>query len=216
MNRARPAVRGRGGIYHQRATSTGITDWPTPQWVVDQLAAEFGPFELDPAATAENAKAPAYFTADSDGLVQPWHGRVFCNPPHGRYVTPRWLAKARAEVDSGHAVRVVCLVPARVGTWWWRECEADPAVFVRVIGRTRWRVDARGEAPFDSAVIVFGAVDGRHGRYPSTRANPACPLPYRRFWPARRDAQTCSPACRKTLSRSRLRTGSVTRTSETR
>lgn len=33
-------------------------EWPTPQWLVDQLAAEFGPFDLDPAATPGNAKAP--------------------------------------------------------------------------------------------------------------------------------------------------------------
>ena len=31
-----------------------------------QLAAKFGPFYLDPAAAAVNAKAPAYFTVDQD------------------------------------------------------------------------------------------------------------------------------------------------------
>jgi len=64
--------------YHDMAASTGspgayrngITEWSTPQWLVDQLAAEFGPFDLDPAATAENAKAPAYITVDGDGLAQ--------------------------------------------------------------------------------------------------------------------------------------------------
>jgi phage N-6-adenine-methyltransferase len=198
--------------YHARASSTGspgsypngTTEWPTPQWLVDQLAAEFGPFDLDPAATAENAKAPVYFTADVDGLAQSWHGRVFCNPPYGKSVTPRWLAKARREVGLGHARLVVCLVPARVGTAWWRECEADPAVFVRVIGRIRWHPVDRGEAPFDSAVIVFGELPGRHGRYPGVCANPGCSLPYRRFWPARSDARTCSPACRQAVRRSRV------------
>jgi phage N-6-adenine-methyltransferase len=164
--------------YHDMAASTGspgayrngITEWSTPQWLVDQLAAEFGPFDLDPAATAENAKAPAYITVDGDGLAQDWHGRVWCNPPYGKTSTPRWLAKARREVDIGHAERVVCLVPARVGTAWWRECEVDPAVFARVIGRIRWHPADGGEAPFDSAVIVFDDVDGRHGRYPATCA----------------------------------------------
>ena len=101
----------------------------------------------------------------------------------------------------------MCLVPARVGTAWWRECAVDPAVFVRVIGRIMWAVDRRGEAPFDSAVIVFGALPGRHGRSPAPCANPACPGPYRRFWPARADAMTCSPRCRKALSRSRVTAG---------
>jgi hypothetical protein len=71
----------------------------------------------------------------------------------------------------------------RVETIWWRECEADPTVFVRVIGRIRWQADKRGEAPFVSAIIVFGKLPGPHGRYPAECANPACPRPYRRFWP---------------------------------
>ena len=197
--------------YHEFATSTGgpggngATRWSTPWWLVDQLAEEFGPFDLDPAADAANAKAPAYFTPEVDGLAQRWHGRVWLNPPYGKTSTPRWLAKAKAEVDAGHAERVVCLVPARVGTAWWRECEVDPAVFVRVIGRIKWAVDRRGEAPFDSAVIVFGRLSGRHGRWPSTCANPGCLRPYRRFWPAQRNRRTCSDRCRKAVSRSRPR-----------
>jgi hypothetical protein len=126
---------------------------------------------------------------------------VWLNPPYGKTSTPRWLAKAQAEVDLRHAALVVCLVPARVSTRWWRECEADPQVFVRVIGRIRWHLVDRGEAPFASAVIVFGRLAGRHGRYPSVCANPACPRPYRRFWPAQRNHRTCSDRCRQAVWR---------------
>jgi phage N-6-adenine-methyltransferase len=198
--------------YHEVAASTGspgsyphgTTEWPTPQWLVDQLAEEFAPggFDLDPAATAENAKSTRFFTAAVDGLSQAWKARtVWCNPPYGKLSTPAWLAKARHEVDSGNAALVVCLVRVSAGSAWWREAEADPRVFVRVIGRIRWRVDARGEAPFDSAIIVFGA-KGRHGTQPSTCANPECPRPYRRFWPAQRNRKTCSDRCRQALYRS--------------
>lgn len=202
--------------YHNAASSTGspgaypngTTEWPTPQWLVDQLAAEFAPegFNLDPAASPENTKAPEYFTAEVDGLTRPWHGRVWCNPPYGKTSTPRWLAKAKAEVDQGRADLAVCLVPARVETSWWRQYEADPEVFTRVIGRIKWSADRRGEAPFASAIIVFGKLTGRHGKYPAVCANPACPHPYRRFWPAQSNRQTCSDRCRKALSRSRTRT----------
>jgi phage N-6-adenine-methyltransferase len=186
--------------YYGRPSAS--TEWPTPQWLVDDLADEFTPggFDLDPAATAANAKAPRFFTVDQDGLSQPWYARaVWLNPPYDR--TPRWLAKARTEVDLGRTGLVVCLVPASVDTAWWRAAMADPAVFVRVIGRIRWRPDRRGEAWFASAIIVFGELTGRHGRYPAVCANPACPRPYRRFWPARSDARTCSHACRQALHR---------------
>jgi phage N-6-adenine-methyltransferase len=200
--------------FHGMASSTGspgafqngITEWPTPQWLVDELAAEFAPggFDLDPAATPGNAKAPRYFTTVVNGLAQPWHARAaWLNPPYGKTSTPRWLAKAEAEVDLGHSGLVVCPVPARVETAWWRACEADPGVFVRVVGRIRWAAGQRDEAPFASAIIVFGHLAGRHGRYPSTCANPACPRPYRRFWPAQRNRRTCSDRCRQALHRSR-------------
>jgi phage N-6-adenine-methyltransferase len=142
--------------FHDMAAATGspgayrngITEWPTPQWLVDQLAAEFAPggFDLDPAADASIAKAPRYFTAVDDGLALPWHARaVWLNPSYGKTWTPQWLAKAKAEVDCGNAGLVICLVPARVETAWWREYEADPAVFTRVIGRIRWSADRRAK-----------------------------------------------------------------------
>ena len=88
--------------YFDTATSLATPEWPTPQWLADQLAAEFGPFDTDPAATAENAKAPAYYTAADDGLSLPWKGRVWLNPPYGRTDAHgrgigAWMAKAADE-----------------------------------------------------------------------------------------------------------------------
>lgn len=202
--------------YHAMASSTGspgsypngTTEWPTPQWLVDQLAEEFAPggFDLDPAATPGNAKAPRFFTADDDGLAQPWHARAVClNPPYGKTSTPRWLAKPQAEVDLGHAALVVCLVPARVSTRWWRECEADPQLFVRVIGGSGGPLTGAARHRSTQRSLCSASSLGGMGRYPAVCANPACPRPYRKFWPARSDARTCSPACRKAVSRSQVR-----------
>lgn len=99
--------------YMDVATSSASPEWPTPQWLVDSLAAEFGPFDTDPAATAYNAKAPVFYTEQDDGLAQPWKGRVWLNPPYGRTIGT-WMAKACAEVANGNAERVVTLPPARV------------------------------------------------------------------------------------------------------
>jgi hypothetical protein len=40
-----------------------------------------------------------YFTEVDNGLVLPWHGRVFVNPPYGREIR-LWVQKARAECRS--------------------------------------------------------------------------------------------------------------------
>lgn len=180
--------------YLEAVTSSATVEWATPPWLAGQLAAEFGPFDTDPCATPENAKAPLFYTMADDGLSQPWKGRVWLNPPYGRTIGA-WMARARAEVANGNAERVVCLPPARVDTAWWRDSVAAASLVRIWPGRIKFG-DGTSPAPFPSAVVVFGKLPGRHGTSHKTCAT--CDGVY---WPARADARTCSPACRQRMSR---------------
>ena len=180
--------------YMETATRSESPEWPTPQWLVDQLAAEFGPFDTDPAATRSNAKAPLFYTQEDDGLSQPWKGRVWLNPPYGRTIG-LWMARARDQVADRVANRVVCVVPARVDTRWWRDSVAAASLVRFWPGRIAF-ADGTQPAPFPSAIIVFGRLPGRHGTSHKT-----CVICDGIYWPARADAKTCSPKCRRQLSR---------------
>ena len=180
--------------YMETATRSESPEWPTPQWLVDQLAAEFGPFDTDPAATRSNAKAPLFYTQEDDGLSQPWKGRVWLNPPYGRTIG-LWMARARDQVADRVADRVVCVVPARVDTRWWRDSVAAASLVRFWPGRIAF-ADGTQPAPFPSAIIVFGRLPGRHGTSHKT-----CVICDGIYWPARADAKTCSPKCRRQLSR---------------
>lgn len=59
-------------------------EWATPSDFFARIQERYGPFDLDPAATAANAKAPRFFTKEDNGLAQEWRGAVYCNPPYGR------------------------------------------------------------------------------------------------------------------------------------
>lgn len=48
-------------------------DWCTPQAFFDELDREFH-FDLDAAASSENAKCKRYFTKETDGLKNSWGG----------------------------------------------------------------------------------------------------------------------------------------------
>jgi phage N-6-adenine-methyltransferase len=138
--------------------------WATPQALVDELAAEFAPggFDLDPAADEVNHKAPAYYTREQNGLLQPWSvngkpSRVFTNPPYGRNVG-LWLAKARTEVAMGRAEVVVALVAVRTGSKWWHTHVIGHAEIRYLKGRvkfTRGDGPIRESPPFDSAVLIY-------------------------------------------------------------
>jgi len=144
--------------YLDVATSSATDEWSTPGWLVGQLAAEFAPggFDLDPCATAENAKAPAYFTRGDDGLAQPWRAAcAFVNPPYGRTIGA-WTRKAVEEVGGGHAELVVALLPAKVDTAWWRAASTAAALVRFWPGRIHFGNGDR--APFGTAVLVFGTL----------------------------------------------------------
>ena len=56
-------------------------DWYTPQWIFDTLGLQF---DLDVAAPPGGIPwipAHRHFTQEDDGLNQPWHGKVWMNPP---------------------------------------------------------------------------------------------------------------------------------------
>jgi phage N-6-adenine-methyltransferase len=116
------------------------------------LDAEFG-FTLDVCATDANAKCERYFTRADDALQKVWEGVCWMNPPYGRDLG-HWVAKAYDSARAG--ATVVCLVPARTDTAWWREfAHLGEVDFLR--GRVSFDGNngAASAAPFPSCVIVF-------------------------------------------------------------
>jgi len=142
---------------------TSTTDeWPTPPDLFATLNREFD-FDLDPAASADNALCRNYFTRDDDGLAQRWHGAVYMNPPYGRQMR-HWIAKAHNESQSG--ATVVCLIPARTDTSYWHDYVMRAAEVRMIRGRLHFDCDRQRDrvedgqskahnAPFPSVVVVF-------------------------------------------------------------
>jgi phage N-6-adenine-methyltransferase len=142
---------------HDVHFSTASNEWGTPRALFDQLDEEFGPFELNAAASAENTKCERHFSIQDNALIKEWEGRVWCNPPYGKEIG-RFVAKARGEVRHGRASLVVLLIPARTDTNWWHDhiiADADIVRFLR--GRVAFEgVSKVGHnAPFPSAIVVF-------------------------------------------------------------
>ncbi len=62
--------------------SSNSDEWYTPTKFFEECEREVWGFDLDPCATPENAKAKNFFTIEQDGLLSPWYGKVFVNPPY--------------------------------------------------------------------------------------------------------------------------------------
>lgn len=130
----------------------GKTDeWATPQWLFDQLDAEFH-FTLDPCSTDENTKCEKHYTKEQDGLAQDWSGEtVFCNPPYGREL-PRWIQKCA--MSAGGGATVVLLIPARTDTKAFHEYIYGTAEIRFIKGRVRFG-GAKYNAPFPSMIVIW-------------------------------------------------------------
>lgn len=67
------------GFAHERDARDGKDEWLTPPEIIRAL----GEFDLDPCAPIVRPwdMAKAHYTELDNGLIRPWHGRVWLNPP---------------------------------------------------------------------------------------------------------------------------------------
>lgn len=126
-------------------------DWLTPPEIIEAI----GPFDLDPCASLHQPwrTAAKQYTIEDDGLKQPWHGRVWCNPPYGPFATP-FLQRLAAHGDG------VTLTFARTETKVFQAHvwpHASAVLFLA--GRLRFRLPGGGHsgpAGAPSVLIAYG------------------------------------------------------------
>ncbi len=70
------------------------TEHYTLQYILDAVIACMGEIDLDPCSSSReipNVPAARHYTAQNNGLIQRWVGRIFVNPPFGPGVE-RWFS----------------------------------------------------------------------------------------------------------------------------
>lgn len=137
---------------NQGMFSSNTDNWSTPQDFFDKLNAMFD-FQLDVAASADNAKCKRFFSKEDNGLIQEWSNRNWMNPPYGRTISA-WVQKADAEAQKGKLT--VALLPARTDTRWFQQfCKKYHHLFIA--GRLKFGGGGgEGNAPFPSLIVFFG------------------------------------------------------------
>lgn len=80
------------GFNHERDIVNGKEEWLTPPAIIKAL----GKFDLDPCSPVPEMRpwntAKKHYSIYDNGLMQPWSGRVWCNPPYGNQ-TEKWLER---------------------------------------------------------------------------------------------------------------------------
>lgn len=129
--------------------------WLTPRHIVDAL----GRFDLDPAGAPGHELAAHTYVPENgaDGLIDPWFGRVWLNPPYG----PAQAPFMRRMVSHGHGT---ALIFARTETALFHETVWGAATAVLFLkGRLNFlnaageRAKANAGAP--SCLVAYGEED---------------------------------------------------------
>jgi hypothetical protein len=132
--------------------NTGKDEWLTPPQIIRAL----GEFDLDPCSPTKRPwdTAKNHYTELDNGLMLPWSGRVWCNPPYGKH-TATWLQKC---ADHGNCI---ALAFARTETRMFFSSvweKADAVLFLK--GRVKFyhiTGEQGGSAGTPSVLIAYGA-----------------------------------------------------------
>ena len=132
-------------------TETGTDVWLTPPYIIEAC----GKFDLDPCSPINRPwdTAEKHFTINDDGLLLPWFGRVWCNPPYGNNIEV-WLNKAALHGNC------MVLIFARTETEAFQDhvfAHADALFFIK--GRLRFHKvsgERGGSAGAPSVLVAYG------------------------------------------------------------
>jgi DNA N-6-adenine-methyltransferase (Dam) len=116
--------------------SSKSNEWYTPSVYIAAARAVMGMVDLDPASCAlanETVCANRFYCKENNGLMYPWYGCVWLNPPYGKTNGESnqgiWTCKLISEYRIGRVKQAVELVNAAVDTGWFQELWQFPICF---------------------------------------------------------------------------------------
>lgn len=141
------------GFGHEKPGEGITNDWITPRKLIQQLGDSF---DLDPCESNTQpwpCAANGYrLGRGEDGLLLPWQGSVYCNPPYGPHVS-KWVRKMELHRNG------IMLIFLRAETEAWRDIFKTADAFLFPYGRTCFYLPdgtraKSGTAP--SALVAYG------------------------------------------------------------
>ena len=140
--------------------NSGKYEWYTPKKFIDAARNVMGSIDLDPASSEIANKviqATTIYTEQDSGLVHPWSGNIWMNPPYNNSLVGEFTRKLVEDLPNINQACV--LVNNATETRWFKYISSKCDVQCQVTGRIKF-LDENGEATGSSlqgqVIMYFG------------------------------------------------------------
>lgn len=122
-----------GNRYNGSNTPDVVRDlWSTPSEIVAWMESEYGDYDIDAAASKENAVCEKFYSKETNCLKRWWgsNKHIWLNPPYSN-ITP-FVKKAIEQMEHNNQIDI--LLPCDTSTGWFYEAQQRAAEIIWITG----------------------------------------------------------------------------------